>query len=138
MRQTMSTQILLDAIRPRSRVPKAARAWRSDGLDDSQEAMLRTHPVFSRCRPETLAQVRRGAVLVEVAAGRVLASQGDDPDSVLELVDGVARVFAHDAEGQQWTVRHLRAPAMSGDVDVLAGRKLTCSVETLTASRLLR
>lgn len=58
--------------------------------DDSKLTVLRTLPIFGRCSPKELRQVAALGDVVTVPAGRVLLTEGEQPDQAFVVVSGEA------------------------------------------------
>lgn len=85
--------------------------------------------------PASRAALRALAVSREVAAGATLVRLGDVARNFYFLRSGLARAYALDGEGREYTKVFFDAPSMPGSmVSLLTGTPSELAVETLEAS----
>lgn len=96
------------------------------------------HPLLARLDATTLAAVVRASELTTYRAKRTILSEGDAPARAYCLLSGAVRVFHRDASGREVTVKLFRAPALFGEMEVIAQVPFLEYARTLETCEVLR
>lgn len=106
---------------------------------DSHEIIAKAakHPLLAVLEPDVLAAVVRASKLITFRAKRTILKEGEAPNQAFCLLSGAVRVFHRSADGNEVTVKLFRAPALFGEMEVLAGRPFMEYVTTLEVSDIL-
>jgi CRP-like cAMP-binding protein len=78
-------------------------------------------PVLASAGAESLEQLLAETSFKAVPRGRRFCRQGEAGEVFFVLLEGVARVFQADADGNEFTVKIFRAPAHFGELSALSG-----------------
>ena len=95
------------------------------------------HPLLAVLDADVLTTVVRASKLTTFRAKRTFLKEGDPPQQAFCLLAGAVRVFHRSVDGNEVTVKLFRAPALFGEMEVLAGRPFMEYVTTLEASDIL-
>ncbi|MBI5511764.1 MAG: Crp/Fnr family transcriptional regulator [Deltaproteobacteria bacterium] len=95
------------------------------------------HPLLAVLEADILGAVVRASKLISFRARRTILKEGDPPQQAFCLLSGAVRVFHRSAEGNEVTVKLFRAPALFGEMEVLAGRPFMEYVTTLEPADIL-
>src|SRR5688572_31893436 len=86
------------------------------------------HPVFADAPPEALACVLARATVRTLSRGQALVRDGELATEVHVVVEGALRVFHSSPDGEEAVVMLLRAHALFGDSEAVAGGRHVESV----------
>jgi CRP/FNR family transcriptional regulator, cyclic AMP receptor protein len=86
------------------------------------------HPVFTDAPPGVLARVLARATLRTLSRGQALVRDGEPATEVHVVVEGALRVFHTSPDGEEAVVMLLRAHALYGDSEAVAGGRYVESV----------
>lgn len=89
------------------------------------------HPLLTVLEHEVLQAVVRASKLVTFRAKRTILKEGEPANQAYCLLSGAVRVYHRSANGNEVTVKLFRAPALFGEMEVLAGRPFMEYVTTL-------
>ncbi|MBI4821878.1 MAG: Crp/Fnr family transcriptional regulator [Deltaproteobacteria bacterium] len=104
-----------------------------------EEAIVRAakgHPLLATLDEPVLRAVVRASRLVPYRAKRTVLKEGDPPDQAFALLSGAVRVFHRSGESEV-LLKLFHAPAMFGEMEVIAGRPFLEYVTTLEPSQIL-
>jgi MFS family permease len=104
-------------------------------LSDAQARLLRV-PVFAGLQPGRLESAAQRSVVRAVDPGEVVIRQGDAPDRFYLILDG-AFLVTQTQDGQERTLRQMRAGEVFGEIGLLSGVPRTATVTAAEAGRLL-
>ncbi len=105
---------------------------------DDLSMLLAPGSLFSGASVDDLDMLASHAVVRDYARGDTLMRQGDDGDSLLILLSGVARVSIVSANGREITLDYLERGAVVGEIAVLDGGERTATVAAHEPVRALR
>jgi CRP/FNR family transcriptional regulator, cyclic AMP receptor protein len=96
-----------------------------------------SHPLLKCLEVRTLQQVVRSSKLVHYRAKRTILKEGERPEHIFCLLSGAVRVFHRQADGNEILVKLFRAPAIFGEMEVLAEIPFIEYVTTLESTDIL-
>lgn len=99
--------------------------------------LLKQLPYFADLSDELLEQVLATARTRVLSAGEVVFRRGDAPDGLYVLLDGKARVFLTDEQGQDVELAELATGNLFGEMALLDGEPRSASVACTENSRCL-
>ena len=99
-------------------------------------ALVAAHPLFKVLDQNVLRTIVRASKLVPYRPKRTLLKEGEQPEFVFSLLRGAVRVFHRSGESEV-LLKLFRAPALFGEMEVLAERPFMEYVNTLEPSELL-
>jgi CRP/FNR family cyclic AMP-dependent transcriptional regulator len=105
---------------------------------DQVAAILPEHSMLAACSRAELAALIEHASIQPIRVGDVLLEQGDEGDSLVLLLDGVARVSMVAANGREIILDYAESGAVLGEIALLDGNPRTASAVTITPGRALR
>jgi len=94
------------------------------------------HPLLAVLDADVLASVVRAGKLIHFRARRIILKEDDPPQQAFCLLSGAVRVYHRSANGNEVTVKLFRAPALFGEMEVLAGWPFLEYVITLEPSEI--
>src|SRR5687768_13253523 len=105
---------------------------------DESEVLTRAaeHPLFKVLETNVLRTIVRASKLVPYRPKRTILREGEQPEYVFSLLKGSVRVF-HRAGESEVLLKLFRAPALFGEMEVLAERPFMEYVNTLENSELM-
>jgi CRP-like cAMP-binding protein len=95
------------------------------------------HPLLKCLDVRLLQTIVRASKLVHYRAKRTILREGELPEQVFCLLNGAVRVFHRQADGSEILVKLFRAPAIFGEMEVLAEIPFIEYVTTLETSDIL-
>ncbi len=113
---------------------------KKDGLSPRPDwilAALRSHPLLATLTAPALAMLASTARVQTVRVKRTFLREGAVADTVHFLLAGTVRVHHRAEDGSEVLLKLLKAPAMFGEVEVIAGSPYAENVTTLTECQLL-
>jgi CRP-like cAMP-binding protein len=100
-------------------------------------ACVATHPLLRLLEPHILDAVLKASTNAHFRANRHILREGEEPKSAFLLLAGAVRVYHRHNDGNEVTVKLFRAPALFGEMEVLAERPFLEWVATLEPCDLL-
>ena len=106
---------------------------------ESSEALAKAarHPLLAVLDAPVLAAVVSASKLITFRAKRTILKEGEPPLQAFCLLSGAVRVFHRNVDGNEVTLKLFKAPALFGEMEVLAGRPFMEYVTTLELSDIL-
>jgi len=100
-------------------------------------ALLHSLPVFASLDENQLHCLSE-AELIEIPAGTVFVKQGETDHFYWIILEGATRIFQKQADGREITVARVPGQNSFGELPILSNSGNPTSVETVTASRVLK
>ena len=94
------------------------------------------HPIFRKAAPATRERVLRAAQSRHVRRGEVVFLQGDAPDHLVGVVEGLVKVGVVARSGKEAVLNFFREGGVFGEIAVLDGRPRSADAVALIDSRL--
>lgn len=101
-------------------------------------AMLPPNSVLAACSQTELAELLSSSSVHNMKAGETILRQGDEGDSAVVLLAGIARVSMIAPNGQEIVLDYAERGAMLGEIALLDGQPRTASATARYAGRYLR
>ena len=105
---------------------------------DELAALLPPHTLLATCSREELDELLSRASVHNMRAGETILAQGEDGDTLVILLAGVARVSMVSANGREIILDYAEAGWVLGEIALLDGGARTASATAVSAGRLLR
>ena len=105
---------------------------------DQIAAILPEHSMLAACSHAELSALIAHASVQPIRVGDVLLEQGEEGDSLVMLLDGVARVSMVAANGREIILDYAEGGAVLGEIALLDGQPRTASAVTISPGRVLR
>jgi CRP-like cAMP-binding protein len=103
---------------------------------DATPSLLRAHPFLEALSQEALDRLLSDGERREAEAGSVLVRQGEASDFAILLLDGTVEVAAETVSGEI-RLASIGAPALLGEIGVIAGLPRTATIRALEKARVL-
>jgi CRP-like cAMP-binding protein len=101
-------------------------------------ATLCSHPLLAKVDASIIAKLLASGEVVTLKARRTILREGAEADAVYLLLSGGVRVYHRAASGSEVLLKLFRAPALFGEMEVMAGWPYTEHAATTEATQLLR
>lgn len=105
---------------------------------DQVAAILPETSMLAACTREELTELIARTSIQPTRVGDVLLEQGEEGDSIVLLLDGVARVSMVAANGREIILDYAESGAVLGEIGLLDGEPRTATVTTIAPGRILR
>lgn len=93
--------------------------------------------LFAGLSDESLQTLLSNSHMMDFAEGREIVQQGDDPAYLYHIIQGRVKTLRYSSEGQEATIRMLKAGETFMDAVIFMGGKSPINAESIENSRLL-
>ncbi|HSI03738.1 MAG: Crp/Fnr family transcriptional regulator [Myxococcota bacterium] len=100
-------------------------------------ATLRSHPLLASLDDAALATLVNAGTTQALRSKRTFLRDGGVADTVYFLLTGAVRIYHRDGKSSEVLLKLLRAPAMFGEIEVIAKRAYVENVSTIEDSQVL-
>ena len=111
------------------KIPEQRAAW--------MLATLRSHPLLASLDDAALGTMVAAGSTLSLRPKRTFLRDGTNADTVYFLLAGAVRIYHRGAKGSEVLLKLLRAPAMFGEIEVIAKRQYVENVTTIEESQVL-